>query len=180
MTKKRAKGKASKRQEWRPDNTVSSPLEPGLGEVITCGEPADCPCCYEEPTDVNACSYETTGPRETAVVTRGDINRLMLETVLPVAAQACEEGQLREKQQEREYQRQASTTYWCVQIGRDTYETTSALPHGMPALRWHGSFNEVWWMYCLHLQKYRIARGEAARKIAREATFMLAGNGVQT
>lgn len=108
-----------------------------------------------------------------------DLNRYVLEHVLPGAAQMCEEGKQREIAQERDIKRGERSTIWFVEVSKGRFETTSPLPHGMPPLRWEGRPSEANWLYCIELVRHRVAKGEAARKMARETTFLQAGSGVQ-
>jgi hypothetical protein len=67
-----------------------------------------------------------------------------------------------------------------VEVQHGVFETTSKLPHGLPPLRFQGKPSEAHWLFVRHLERYRVANGEAARKMARESTFLVAGKGVQT
>lgn len=99
--------------------------------------------------------------------------------ILPGAAQLCEEGKLREIAQERDVRRSERNTIWFIEVSKGRFETTSPLPHGMPPLCWEGRPTEANWLYCIELVRRRVAKGEAARKMARETVFMQAGSGVQ-
>lgn len=123
--------------------------------------------------------YETKGDGK--VESQGlDLNAYCLTHILPGAAAMCEEGRQREIAQERDKQPVFRSVYWMVEVRHGVWETTSQLPHGMPPLVVRGKPERANWEYVAHLERYRIARGHAARKIARESTFMVAGRGVQT
>lgn len=187
MAKAKTRKPKTPKVEWQPNGSVCEPLAVSESIATPDDSPSDCPCCnegYEDPTDVNPCTpsdhvYETKGDSP-AVVTRGDIAKMTLDYVLPTAAAMCEEGQLRERMLERDPKHADTNTYWMVEVARDTWETTSRLPHNMPPLRFEGRPTQAPWEFCLHLQRWRVARGEMARKIARESTFLVAGRGVQT
>lgn len=108
-----------------------------------------------------------------------DLNEYTLKHILPGAAELCEQGIQREIQQERDVRQGERKTIWFVEVSKGRFETTSQLPHGMPPLCWEGRATEVHWLYVLHLDRHRVARGAAGRKMARETVFMQAGSGVQ-
>lgn len=108
-----------------------------------------------------------------------DLNEYTLKHILPGAAEMCEEGKQREIALQRDVQPGQRNVLWFVEVAHGVFETTSALPRGMPAMRWQGKASEANWIYVQHLHRYRVARGEAGRKMARETTFMQAGKGVQ-
>lgn len=108
-----------------------------------------------------------------------DLNEYTLKHVLPGAAELCEQGRMREIAAERDVRQGERNTIWFIEVSKGRFETTSRLPHGMPPLCWEGKASEAPWLYCLALERYRIAKGEASRKIARETCFMQAGEGPQ-
>lgn len=108
-----------------------------------------------------------------------DLNDYTLKHILPGAAELCEQGRQREIAAERDVMQSARNAIWFIEVSKGRFETTSKLPHNMPPLRWEGRATEVHWLYVQHLDRYRVARGEAGRKMARETTFMQAGSGVQ-
>jgi len=119
--------------------------------------------------------------RKASVVERVglDLNAYVQAHVLPGAAELCEQGKLREIAAERDVRQGERNTVWFIEVTKGRFETTTKLPHNMPPLCWEGRATEAPWLYCLALERYRVARGPASRKMARETVFMQAGSGVQ-
>lgn len=181
MAARKRKPKAPK-SEWTPANAVCEPLP--VSESIATESPDDdpCLCCYEEPTDVNACSssdhvYETKG-NSPAVVTRGDIAEHTLRHVLPVAAQMCAEGQLRETMQERDTPKYERRVFHCVEVKPGEYVTVTPLPWGLPAMRVEKDPIRFHWVYRnLLLQRCITRDHEKARQLSSGAavSFIVVG-----
>lgn len=111
-----------------------------------------------------------------------DLAEYTRKYVLPEAAQACEDGQLREKMQERDAKPHERNVFWMVEVSPGVYETTSPLPYGLPPIRVQGDPMRAHWQYRMMLHRFRVVgRGpnawEKARKMSTEVSFMVAGKG---
>lgn len=185
MAKAKTRKPKTPKVEWTPSNAVCEPLATHGERVIT-ERPTDghdCPCCEEdETTDVNVCDpcdhvYETKGDSP-AVVTRGDIAEHTLRHVLPVAAQMCEEGQLREKMQERDAPKYERRVFHCVEVKPGEFVTVTPLPWGLPAMRVEKDPIRFHWVYRNLLLARCITRDhEKARQLSSGAavSFIVVG-----
>lgn len=145
----------------------------------------DCPCCwYDEPLDANPCSgaYEPAGAPSPAVVTRGDINRYAVEHAIPEALELVKASQLREVMRERDVQATERKVFHCVEVSKGVYETVTPLPYGLPPIQVHGDPIKFHWAYRCSLMRFRVARGDEARKMAggNGCAFVVVGKGVQS
>lgn len=134
----------------------------------------------ENPTDTSTPAPDTQEPATPKIEhQRIDLNRYALEHILPQAAQACEEGQLREKMLERDKQ-PGKQVYWLAEVEPGVWENITPLPHGMPTVRMRGNplgANGFRWQLVMQLQKQRVCRTHRqAMDIVRDMEIRTVGS----